>query len=147
MLLIFVYFFILRRPPKSPRTDSLCPYTTRFRSAAKKSAAPAEASAVGGPDGKKVLPDIPDEEFEKDVKADPTIKEDEKQAFTVSAADDTDEPEQQVMVAGATADPVKDYLKPLGKVPLLTDEMEVELAKRNPAGPSPAEKMSGGGPN
>jgi RNA polymerase primary sigma factor len=84
-----------------------------------------------GPDGKKVLLDVPDEQFEKDVKNDPTIKEDEKTAtFIVSAADETDEPEQQVMVAGATADPVKDYLKQIGKVPLLNAEMEVELAKR-----------------
>ena len=48
--------------------------------------------------------------------------------------DDTGEPEQQVMVAGATADPVKDYLKQIGKVPLLNAEMEVELAKRIEAG-------------
>ena len=90
---------------------------------------------VVGPDGKKVLPDIPDEQFEKDVKTDPSIEEDEKEAtFVVSDADDTGEPEQQVMVAGATADPVKDYLKQIGKVPLLNAEMEVELAKRIEAG-------------
>jgi RNA polymerase primary sigma factor len=103
-----------------------------------------EPSAVGA-DGKKILPDIPDEEFEKDVKVDPTIKEDEKQAFTVSASDDTDEPEQQVMVAGATADPVKDYLKQIGKVPLLNAEMEVELAKRIEAGLFSEEKLGKGG--
>jgi RNA polymerase primary sigma factor len=96
-------------------------------------------------DGKKILPDVPDEQFEKDVQADPTIKEDEKQAFTVSAADDTDEPEQQVMVAGATADPVKDYLKQIGKVPLLNAEMEVELAKRIEAGLFSEEKLNKGG--
>ncbi len=99
-----------------------------------------------GPDGKKLLPDIPDEQFEKDVVADPTIKEDEKKAsFVVSAADDTDEPEQQVMVAGATADPVKDYLKQIGKVPLLNAEMEVELAKRIEAGLFSEEKLAKGG--
>ncbi len=38
------------------------------------------------------------------------------------------------MVAGATADPVKDYLKQIGKVPLLNAEQEVELAKRIEAG-------------
>ncbi|MDT0187186.1 RNA polymerase sigma factor [Microbacterium sp. ARD31] len=103
------------------------------------------ADAVVGPDGKKVLPDIPDDQFEKDVAADPTIKEDEKQAFTVSAADETDEPEQQVMVAGATADPVKDYLKQIGKVPLLNAEMEVELAKRIEAGLFSEEKLAKGG--
>ena len=53
---------------------------------------------VVGPDGKKVLPDIPDEKFEQDVKADPTIVEDEKEAtFVVSDADDAGEPEQQVV--------------------------------------------------
>jgi len=104
-----------------------------------------EEAPLVGPDGKKILPDLPDEQFEQDVKADPTIKEDEKQAFTVSAADETDEPEQQVMVAGATADPVKDYLKQIGKVPLLNAEMEVELAKRIEAGLFSEEKFGKGG--
>ncbi len=100
---------------------------------------------VVGPDGKKVLPDIPDEKFEADVKADPSIEEDEKQAtFVVSDADDAGEPEQQVMVAGATADPVKDYLKQIGKVPLLNAEMEVELAKRIEAGLFAEEKLGQG---
>src|SRR5262245_19109231 len=104
------------------------------------------ADAVVGPDGKKVLPDISDEQFEKDVAADPTIEEDEKEAsFVVSDADDTGEPEQQVMVAGATADPVKDYLKQIGKVPLLNAEMEVELAKRIEAGLFSEEKLGKGG--
>ena len=101
-----------------------------------------------GPDGKKILPDVPDEEFEKAVATDPSIVEDEKEAstgFVVSEADDTDEPEQQVMVAGATADPVKDYLKQIGKVPLLNAEMEVELAKRIEAGLFSEEKLAKGG--
>jgi RNA polymerase primary sigma factor len=107
---------------------------------------PTDAAPVVGPDGKKVLPDLPDEQFEQDVKADPTIVEDEKQAtFVVSDADDTGEPEQQVMVAGATADPVKDYLKQIGKVPLLNAEMEVELAKRIEAGLFSEEKLAKGG--
>ncbi|WP_346386021.1 RNA polymerase sigma factor, partial [Nocardioides sp.] len=105
-----------------------------------------DPAAAIGPDGKKILPDVPDEQFEKDVKVDPTIEEDEKSAtFVVSAADDTDEPEQQVMVAGATADPVKDYLKQIGKVPLLNAEMEVELAKRIEAGLFSEEKLGKGG--
>ncbi|MCR1783315.1 RNA polymerase sigma factor [Nocardioides carbamazepini] len=93
---------------------------------------------------------MPDEQFEKDVVADPSIKEDEEEAsatssFVVSAADETDEPAQQVMVAGATADPVKDYLKQIGKVPLLNAEMEVELAKRIEAGLFSDEKLAKGG--
>ena len=49
------------------------------------------------------------------------------------------------MVAGATADPVKDYLKQIGKVPLLNAEMEVELAKRIEAGLFSEEKLAKGG--
>ncbi len=48
--------------------------------------------------------------------------------------DDDDAPVAQVAAAGATADPVKDYLKQIGKVPLLNAEQEVELAKRIEAG-------------
>jgi RNA polymerase primary sigma factor len=99
------------------------------------------------PDGTKVLPDVPDEVFEKDVATDPTLKEeeDESKGFVVSQADESDEPVQQVMVAGATADPVKDYLKQIGKVPLLNAEMEVELAKRIEAGLFSDEKLAKGG--
>ncbi len=56
------------------------------------------------------------------------------EAFVISDVDDTDEPVQTVTVAGATADPVKDYLKQIGKVALLNAEQEVELAKRIEAG-------------
>jgi Sigma-70 factor, region 1.2 len=55
----------------------------------------------------------------------------------VVVGDDDDLPAAQVAVAGATADPVKDYLKQMGKVPLLNAEQEVELAKRIEAGCSP----------
>ncbi len=118
-------------------------------SKAAKAASPEEVSVptapVIGPDGKKVLPDIPDAEFEKDLAQDPTLKEDEKQGYVIDQSDDTDEPEQQVMVAGATADPVKDYLKQIGKVSLLNAEMEVELAKRIEAGLFADEKLAKGG--
>ena len=43
-------------------------------------------------------------------------------------------PEQTVLTAGATADPVKDYLKQIGRVALLNAELEVELATRVEAG-------------
>ena len=43
-------------------------------------------------------------------------------------------PAARVATGGATADPVKDYLKQIGKVPLLNAEQEVELAKRIEAG-------------
>src|SRR5690606_4598935 len=136
---------------KAPAKKAAAKNAPAKKAAAKKGATltaeeiQAQAQVVG-PDGKKALADVPDEQFEKDVKNDPTIVADEKEAtFIVSAADDTDEPEQQVMVAGATADPVKDYLKQIGKVPLLNAEMEVELAKRIEAGLFSEEKLGKGG--
>ena len=121
------------------------------KAAAKKAAATPAADEVDvalvptvDANGKKILEDLPDEVFEKDLATDPTLKEDEKQGFTLSAADEADEPEQQVTVAGATADPVKDYLKQIGKVPLLNAAMEVELAKRIEAGLFSEEKLAGG---
>ena len=45
-------------------------------------------------------------------------------------------------MAGAIADPVKDYLKQIGKVPLLNAEQEVELAKRIEAGLSAEQKLA-----
>ena len=54
--------------------------------------------------------------------------------YTLSEKDDTDEPAQKVTVAGATSDPVKDYLKQIGKVALLNAEQEVDLSKRIEAG-------------
>src|SRR5579859_8033144 len=59
--------------------------------------------------------------------------------------DDDDLPAAQVASAGATADPVKDYLKQIGKVPLLNAEQEVELAKRIEAGLFAEEKLGQGG--
>jgi RNA polymerase primary sigma factor len=58
--------------------------------------------------------------------------------------DDDDAPVAQVAAAGATADPVKDYLKQIGKVPLLNAEQEVELAKRIEAGLFAEEQLGGG---
>lgn len=78
------------------------------------------------------------EEAEKSAKK-PAAKaktETEKKdgSYTVSDSDEADEPAQKVVTAGATADPVKDYLKQIGKVALLNAAEEVELAKRIEAG-------------
>jgi RNA polymerase primary sigma factor len=70
------------------------------------------------------------------------IGEDEE--ILVFGDDDDDLPAAQVAVAGATADPVKDYLKQIGKVPLLNAEQEVELAKRIEAGLFAEEKLAEG---
>ncbi len=77
-----------------------------------------------------------------------TVAEDssEDKGFVYSDADDDDAPAQQVVTAGATADPVKDYLKQIGKVALLNAEQEVELAKRIEAGLFAEEQLSAGAP-
>ncbi len=65
-------------------------------------------------------------------------------AFVLRDDDEDDAPAQQVSTAGATADPVKDYLKQIGKVALLNAEQEVELAKRIEAGLFAEEKLHSG---
>ena len=78
---------------------------------------------------------------EPEAEAEP--KEVEEDAFVLSD-DDDDAPAQQVATAGATADPVKDYLKQIGKVALLNAEQEVELAKRIEAGLFAEEQLNAG---
>jgi RNA polymerase primary sigma factor len=50
------------------------------------------------------------------------LDEEEAGEFVVSDEDDTDEPAALVTQVGATADPVKDYLRQIGRVPLLNAE-------------------------
>jgi RNA polymerase primary sigma factor len=86
------------------------------------------------------------EEALEEVKSEKKSAEEssDAEAFEISDADVEDEPQQQVTVAGATADPVKDYLKQIGKVALLNAEQEVELAKRIEAGLFAEEKLNSG---
>jgi RNA polymerase primary sigma factor len=70
------------------------------------------------------------------------VKSEEDEEILVLGDDDDDLPAAQVQTAGATADPVKDYLKQIGKVPLLNAEQEVELAKRIEAGLFAEEKLA-----
>ncbi|MBA2769846.1 MAG: RNA polymerase sigma factor [Sporichthyaceae bacterium] len=100
-------------------------------------AASANGDLATLPDDPAVIPpaDLPDEE--------PTElpEGEEGESFTLSD-DEEDAPAQQVATAGATADPVKDYLKQIGKVALLNAEQEVELAKRIEAGLFAEEKIN-----
>jgi RNA polymerase primary sigma factor len=77
------------------------------------------------------------------VKLSPEAGGEDEEIFVVGDDDDA-LPAAQVAVAGATADPVKDYLKKIGKVPLLNAEHEVELAKRIEAGLFAEEKLAEG---
>ncbi|EFL18577.1 RNA polymerase sigma factor RpoS [Streptomyces sp. C] len=103
--------------------------------ATKKTAASKKAGAKDADDAEN--PAVEGEDWAVEDLADETEEEAPKaggQGFVLSDDDEDDAPAQTVMVAGATADPVKDYLKLIGKVPLLNAEQEVELAKRIEAG-------------
>lgn len=64
-------------------------------------------------------------------------------AIVLSAADDEDDiPVASIAIPGATADPVKDYLKQIGKVALLNAAEEVELAMRIEAGLFAEDKLA-----
>ena len=64
-------------------------------------------------------------------------------AIVLSMADDDDDiPVYSTAITGATADPVKDYLKQIGKVPLLNAVEEVELALRIEAGLFAEDKLA-----
>jgi len=65
-----------------------------------------------------------------------------KDALVFTSKDDDDIPQITTTISGATADPVKDYLKQIGKVALLNAELEVELAKRIEAGLFAEEKLA-----
>ena len=101
---------------------------------------------------KRSLDDIDDADYdaadaereEARILADEEAEESDDGAFSLSDSDEGDEPEQQVTVAGATADPVKDYLKQIGKVALLSAEEEVDLAKRIEAGLFAEEELATG---
>nr|WP_306237684.1 RNA polymerase sigma factor [Ornithinimicrobium sp. HY1745] len=117
---------------------------TRKTAAAKKAAAAAEPVGV---DEDAEVDDEDEEKKESEVVATPqpaagTKAEDS--GFVLSQGDDDDAPAQQVVTAGATADPVKDYLKQIGKVALLNAEQEVELAKRIEAGLFAEERLNSG---
>ncbi|HYI34230.1 MAG TPA: RNA polymerase sigma factor [Glaciibacter sp.] len=64
-------------------------------------------------------------------------------ALVLSLVDDDDEvPVYSSAIIGATADPVKDYLKQIGKVALLNAAEEVELAMRIEAGLFAEDKLA-----
>ncbi|MFF4367919.1 RNA polymerase sigma factor [Streptomyces sp. NPDC001594] len=135
---------------EEPAAEPAAKKTAARKTAAKK-AAPAKKAAAKKTAAKKTAakkdPDEGDEEAVEEgpeaVKAEAEEEEEggENKGFVISD-DEDDAPAQQVVVAGATADPVKDYLKQIGKVPLLNAEQEVELAKRIEAGLFAEDKLA-----
>ncbi|WP_396276858.1 RNA polymerase sigma factor [Glutamicibacter creatinolyticus] len=109
---------------------------------AKKRATKAKASSkAAGKASEEVVDNEEQTEAQTDNAENEEKTEDDSVGFVISSSED-DAPQQQVMVAGATADPVKDYLKQIGKVALLNAEQEVDLALRIEAGLFAQDKLN-----
>jgi len=137
----------------------------RFPTKAELEASKAAAAGIGKAAGKKIIEKVDGEEVEledleklvaetgeevvegaSDVRVVNLNEEAKKEEgeFTLKDSEEDDAPPQTVLTAGATADPVKDYLKQIGRVALLNAELEVELAMRIEAGLFAEAKMNSG---
>ncbi|WP_338701313.1 RNA polymerase sigma factor [Streptomyces sp. Q6] len=126
----------------APAKKAAAKKTTAKKATAKKTVAKkATAKKTAGKKDDELLDDEATEETPTAAKSGDE-ETPEGQGFVLSDEDEDDAPAQQVAAAGATADPVKDYLKQIGKVPLLNAEQEVELAKRIEAGLFAEDKLA-----
>ncbi|MEV1080397.1 RNA polymerase sigma factor [Streptomyces sp. NPDC050211] len=125
-------------------TKAAAKKTTAKKAAAKKTVAKKTAAKKTTAATKKDDAELGEEEVLEEAAAKPGEEPEggESAGFVLSDEDEDDAPAQQVAAAGATADPVKDYLKQIGKVPLLNAEQEVELAKRIEAGLFAEDKLA-----
>ncbi|MFJ6856622.1 RNA polymerase sigma factor [Streptomyces werraensis] len=124
----------------APAKKAAAKKTTVKKTAAKKTTA--KKTAAKKTTAKKDDAELVDEEVLEETKVADEPEGTEAAGFVLSDEDEDDAPAQQVAAAGATADPVKDYLKQIGKVPLLNAEQEVELAKRIEAGLFAEDKLA-----
>ena len=155
---------------KSPAVKATATKTAAAKTAAAKTAAAKKAAAAGAPAAEKAPPrkraaatrtkaskvdesaaedpagahDDGDDDDENSAKKRAAAAEPlPKGALVLSLVDDEDEvPVYSSAITGATADPVKDYLKQIGKVALLNAAEEVELAMRIEAGLFAEDKLS-----
>ncbi|MFE4216956.1 RNA polymerase sigma factor [Streptomyces sp. NPDC056844] len=126
----------------APAKKTAAKKTVAKKTAAKKTAVKKTAAKKTGKQDDELLDGDEAVEEVKAGKGEEEEGEGENKGFVLSDDDEDDAPAQQVAVAGATADPVKDYLKQIGKVPLLNAEQEVELAKRIEAGLFAEDKLA-----
>ena len=133
--------------------------TTAKTTAAKTAAAKAKAAAGTGSDeaaakpaaargGRRKAAATTEEpeteeatEEHEDVEEEEAVHVEKLPTGAMRLSGDDDEP-AATAITGATADPVKDYLKQIGKVALLNAEQEVDLAMRIEAGLFAEEKLS-----
>ncbi|MEU6245288.1 RNA polymerase sigma factor [Streptomyces sp. NPDC047024] len=124
----------------TPAKKAAAKKTTAKKTAAKKTTA--KKTAAKKTAAKKDDGELLEDEVVEETKSGDEPEGTEAAGFVLSDEDEDDAPAQQVAAAGATADPVKDYLKQIGKVPLLNAEQEVELAKRIEAGLFAEDKLA-----
>jgi len=140
-------------PAKAPAKKAPATKASAAKASTKAAASSEDVEGVVV-EGEEVAPDVVAEKLGAEVIAgladlgsDDDEEEVEKEvlpqgALVLSSTDDDDAPIISTTITGATADPVKDYLKQIGKVALLNAEQEVELALRIEAGLFSEEKLS-----
>jgi len=120
--------------PKKASTTKTTAKKAATKTAAAKAAAKPATKSTAKKTAAKAAPAKKAAAKKTDAKSDGASDESDDSGFVYSESVEDDAPVQQVHTAGATADPVKDYLKQIGKVALLNAEQEVDLAKRIEAG-------------
>lgn len=133
-----------KAPAKTTAAKTAAAKTAAAKKAASPSTGPAKPAARGG---RRKAADPVAEVMEQEETAE-APEEDEEEVHVeklptgaLRLSGDDDEP-AATQITGATADPVKDYLKQIGKVALLNAEQEVDLAMRIEAGLFAEEKLS-----
>jgi len=133
---------------KKPAAKTAATKAPAKKAPAKRTTARAKATGI-----EEDLATAESEELENEDAATENEKDDDKSsraadeplptgAIVLKASDEEDVPTAATAIPGATADPVKDYLKQIGKVALLNAAEEVELAMRIEAGLFAEEKLA-----
>jgi len=156
------------KAPASKAREAKAPAVASGTAASRRKAAAASTAVDAPVEADGIIPDVgeddvddvvvvdvvlDDVEVADDGDADADDEDDEKSstvdepvptgAIVLSMSDDEDDvPVFSTLITGATADPVKDYLKQIGKVPLLNAAEEVELAMRIEAGLFAEDKLA-----
>ncbi|KQZ04808.1 RNA polymerase subunit sigma [Microbacterium sp. Root53] len=135
---------------KAPARKTAAKAAPKKAAAKKKSDEPEDDEAVEIED--VAIDDVADDEAGKDESAETSDDDDAPKkvvteplptgAIVITSSDEDEVPVYSTQITGATADPVKDYLKQIGKVPLLNAAEEVDLAMRIEAGLFAEEKLS-----
>ena len=129
------------RKPAAKKSESSKTATKTSRKTAAKKTSAAKKSKKAEEEENLIEQDAPEDDPVEDADLD-DFDDDLDDVDDEGEDDDLDEdnltpsgnPKRRVIAAGATADPVKDYLKQIGRVNLLNAEQEVDLSERIEAG-------------